>query len=91
MKLTSHIYTATLSKLIDKFIQVHLFSYLNDFEVIHQTQSGFRTRHSNETALTLITENWLKALNEGKIIGTIMVDFRKAFDLVDHNLLARIL
>ena len=25
--------------------------------------------------------------NEGKIVGTIMVDFRKAFDLVDHDLL----
>ena len=64
-------------------------SYLNDFEVIHQTQSGFRTRHSTDTALTLITENRLKALHEGKSIGTVMVDFRKAFDLVDHNLLLK--
>ena len=45
--------------------------------------------HSTETALTLVTENWLKALNEGKLIGTIMVDFKKAFDLVDHNLLLK--
>ena len=30
---------------------------------------------------------WLKteASNEGKVIGTVMVDFRTAFDLVDHN------
>ena len=33
-----------------------------------------------------MTENWLKAINDGKIVGT-MVDFRKAFDLVDHGLL----
>ena len=34
-----------------------------------------------------MTERWLKAINEGEIVGTIMVDFRKAFDLVDHDLL----
>ena len=35
-----------------------------------------------------MTENSLKAINDGKIVGTIMVDFRKAFDLVDHGLLS---
>ena len=59
--------------------------YLNTFELIHQSQSGFRPGHSTETALMLMTEHWLKALNEGKIVGTVMVDFRKAFDLVDHS------
>ena len=34
-----------------------------------------------------MTESWLKAINDGKIIGTVMVDFRKAFNLVDHDLL----
>ena len=41
------------------------------------------------TALTLMAERWLKAINDGNIVGTIMVDFRKAFDLVDHDLLLR--
>ena len=36
-----------------------------------------------------MTENWLKAINEGKILGTVMVDFRKGFDLVDHELLLK--
>ena len=58
-----------------------------NFYVIHRSQSGFRTGHSTETALLLMTENWLKAINDGKIVGTVMVDFRKAFDLVDHDLL----
>ena len=30
---------------------------------------------------------WLKALNDGKVVGSVTVDFRKAFDLVDHTLL----
>ena len=48
---------------------------------------GFRAGHSTETALLYMTENWLKAINDGKIVGTVMVDFRKAFDLVDHEML----
>ena len=30
-----------------------------------------------------MTERWLKAINEGKVVGSVMVDFRKAFNLVD--------
>ena len=52
---------------------------MNIFEVIHQSLSGFRKIHSTETALLLMTETWLKALNEDKIVGTVLVDFRKAF------------
>ena len=68
-------------------IQKHFMSYLDSsFDLIHDSQSGFRAGHSTETALLLITERWLKALNDGKVVGSVMVDFRKAFDLVDHTL-----
>ena len=36
-----------------------------------------------------MTESWLKAINEGKIVGCVLVDFRKAFDLVDHHILLK--
>ena len=39
--------------------------------------------------IMLMTEDWLKAINFGNIIGIIMVDFRKAFHLVDHSLLLK--
>ena len=76
----------TLSKLLEKFIQKNLMEFLNKYDVLHQSQSGFRSGHSAETALTLMAERWLKAINDGNIVGTVMVDFRKAFDLVDHSL-----
>ena len=34
-----------------------------------------------------MTDTWLKAINEGELVGCAMIDFRKAFDLVDHKLL----
>ena len=76
----------TLSKLLEKFIQKHFMEYLNAFDSIHKSQNGFRAGHSTESALLLMTDRWLKAINEGKVVGSVMVDFRKAFDLVDHAL-----
>ena len=32
-------------------------------------------------------EQWLTGIDDGDIIGTVFLDFRKAFDLVDHILL----
>ena len=67
----------TLSKLIEKFMQKHLMNYLNTFDVLHKFQSVFRSGHSTETALTLMTERWLKAINDGNIVGTIMMILEK--------------
>ena len=79
----------TLSKIIEKWIQIKLMSYLNKHTLLHENQSGFRKNHSTESALILMTDTWLKAINEGKLVGCAMIDFRKAFDLVDHQLLLK--
>ena len=50
-------------------------------------QSGFRTNlHSCETEVTL-TDGWMESIDKGKLIGTIFLDLRKAFDLVNHDIL----
>ena len=30
---------------------------------------------------------WLNAIDNGKMIGVVLVNFKKAFDLVDHQIL----
>ena len=32
---------------------------------------------------------WLNAINDGLMVGVVMIDFKKAFDLVDHNILLK--
>ena len=77
----------TLSKFIEKRIHKQLMSFLNSYTLLHKQQSGFREGHSTESALILMIDSWLKAINDGKFVGCLMVDFRKASDVVDHNLL----
>ena len=36
-----------------------------------------------------MTDSWLKAINEGNMVVCVLVDFRKAFDLVDHKILLK--
>ena len=41
--------------------------------------------------MILMVDSWLKALNAGKLVhvGCVMVDFRKVFDLVDHQIILK--
>ena len=55
--------------------------------MLHQSQSGFRSNHTSESAIVRMIDSWLKAVNDGKLTGCVMIDFRKAFYLVDHKIL----
>lgn len=63
--------------------------FLNKYNLIHQSQSGFRPKHSCQTALIKLIDKWLACIDKGDIVGTLFLDFRKAFDLVDHSILLR--
>ena len=36
-----------------------------------------------------MVDKWLNALVKGKLVGVIFIDFCKAFDLVDHDILIK--
>lgn len=76
-----------LSKILEKHVHEALNSYLTKFKLLRSNQSGFREKHSCETALIKIIDEWMEAIDNGYLIGTVFVDLRKAFDLVDHNIL----
>ena len=75
----------TISKIFEKHINHHLVNYLNKYKLIHECQSGFRARHSCQTALVRLIDHWTACIDNGDIIGTIFVDFCKAFDVVNHE------
>ena len=79
----------TISKIFEKHINHHLVNYLNKYKLIHECQSGFRARHSCQTALVRLIDHWTACIDNGDIIGTIFVDFRKAFDVVNHEILIK--
>ena len=78
-----------LSKILEKHVHDSLMDFLINHSLLHETQSGFRPSFSCETALLRIGNKWLNAINDGLMVGVVMIDFKKAFDLVDHNILLK--
>ena len=77
----------TISKIFEKHVNKHLLGYLNKYKLIHECQSGFRHNHSCQTALVKLIDEWMYCIDHGDLVGTLFIDFRKAFDMVDHSLL----
>ena len=78
---------SVLSNLLERHIHVHLLDYLENSELLHPFQSGSRCKHSCNTALARLTHSWLTAMNKSEVTGVVFLDLKKAFDLVDHNIL----
>ena len=55
--------------------------------MIYPEQSGFRKRHSTETALIKVIDELLFNLDKDRVSGMILIDYCKAFDMVDHSIL----
>ena len=64
-----------LSKLFEKHVCDHLYDFLEENTLRHHLQSRFLKFHSTETALIRLVDQ------------LVFIDYRKAFDLKDHNLL----
>ena len=76
-----------LSKLLKKHICDHLCDFLEENAPLHRFQSGFRKFHSTETALIRLVDQLLFDLDKNRASGLVFIDYKKAFDLIDHGLL----
>ena len=74
-----------LSKIIEKVISYQIYEFIKP--LLHTYLSGFRKGYGCQDILIRMTEDWRKALDNGKIIGTIAIDLSKAFDCMPHGLL----
>ena len=78
---------SVLSKLLERDVHIHVLDYLENYELLHPFQFGFRCKHSCNTALARLTHSWLTAMNKSEVTLVVFLDLKKAFDLVDHNIL----
>ena len=76
-----------ISRLFEKLIYNQFYEYLDRNKSLYEHQSGFRLLHSVTTSLMASTNDWYLNIDEGKYIGLIFIDLKKAFDTVDHEIL----
>ena len=58
---------------------------MRDNNLLYELQSAFRSGYSTETALIRLTDQILTMDND-QLTGLVFIDFRKAFDVIDHEL-----
>ena len=73
-----------LERVVCKFLDDHIISN----GILTNRQWGFRRGYSTESLLLHLTKSWRIALDTGHKVGVLFIDFRKAFDCVDHIILA---
>ena len=77
----------TMSKIFEKLIYKRVSGYLAKFNIISENQFGFRNNCSTADAVLSFTNQVYDSLRNKNSFIAIFLDFSKAFDTVQHDLL----
>ena len=78
---------SNIGELIEKIVHKRLYSFLEKNSLLFKQQYGFRNKLSINHALIDITDRIQEACDNGQYACGIYLDFKKAFDTVNHNIL----
>ena len=78
-----------ISKILEKFVAIQLMSFMESNKLLAQSQHGFRSNLSTETALMKVNELIYNNIDNQKISLMLLLDLSKAFDSMCHDFLLR--
>ena len=74
-----------MSKLLERYVTHCLIKHLTDSNILERYQSAYKSHHSTETALVLVQNDILEALDQRCGVILVLLDMSTAFDTVDHQ------
>ena len=78
-----------LSTVFERSIYNRIYSFIQKFSILSNFQHGFLKGLSTQSAVNSLTEYLYDTLDSKEIAINIFIDFRKAFDTVQHCILLR--
>ena len=75
---------AVISKILERHIATSLSTYLHSYDLLYNLQSAFQPDHTTETALIKLTDELLFNMDNNMVTGLAFVNFRKAFNVINH-------
>uniref|UniRef100_A0A8C2BXZ1 Reverse transcriptase domain-containing protein n=1 Tax=Cyprinus carpio TaxID=7962 RepID=A0A8C2BXZ1_CYPCA len=76
-----------MAKILEKVVAEQLNTFLEINDIFDKYQSGFRKKHSMETALVKVSSDILMSADSGKHTVLVLLDLTSAFDTIDHNIM----
>ena len=78
---------SVLSKVFEKVMYNRLINFLEIYKILIEKQFGFRKLHTTYMALMVLMDELTKAMECGDFVIGVYLDFSKAFDTVNHDIL----
>ena len=75
------------SKFMERLVHNQLYSHLDRYQMLSDSQSGFRKADSTTTCLVDFLDAIYNNIEQGRLSGVAFLDLKKAFDTVDHKLM----
>ena len=69
--------TCVPCKLLEHIVCSNIMAHLDEYKLLSDGQYAFRKRHSCETQLTTVINDWAKILDNGGQVDTFILDLRK--------------
>ena len=77
--------TSVVCKVLEHIVHSSIMSHFDRWNILSDSQHGFRKRSSCETQLIETIEDIARHLSDGSQADVILLDFKKAFDKVPHS------
>ena len=78
---------SSLSKILEKVVYSRTINFFRTHNIFSNFQFGFREKHSTEHALLNFVDKVAHALGKFSYLVGIFLDFSKAFDTINHDIL----
>ena len=75
------------SKILEKLMYVRIIKFIEKHNILYKNQYGFQKGMSTEYAVNALVNNIVKCLENKEVGFCILLDFAKAFDTVNHEIL----
>ena len=76
-------------KILEKLIHVRLMKHLENNNFLTNVQGGFRPKHSTAQTTSKLTDDMFDNMNNKKVTYVLLIDFKKAFDTINHKILVK--
>ena len=76
-----------VSKIFEKLVNARLITFLENNNVLFEHQYGFRRGYSTKHSLVNLMDQISKCVDNKQVTLGIFLDFAKAFDTIDHDIL----